>query len=81
MNISVLLRRGNKITMGGDSETKCGAENEAVTFSNVLSLPPRIWYYKELTPCPTLYTCIVLIKFGLMQSEQQNTLYHGELIG
>jgi hypothetical protein len=24
----VLLRRGNKIPMGGDTETKCGAENE-----------------------------------------------------
>jgi hypothetical protein len=28
LNISVLLRRGNKITMGGDTETKCGAETE-----------------------------------------------------
>jgi hypothetical protein len=25
---SVLLRRGNKILMGGDTETKCGAETE-----------------------------------------------------
>ena len=24
----VLLRRGNKIPMGGDAETKCGAETE-----------------------------------------------------
>ena len=24
----VLLRRGNKIPMGGDTETKCGAETE-----------------------------------------------------
>jgi hypothetical protein len=26
VNTSVLLRRGNKIPMGGDTETKCGAE-------------------------------------------------------
>ena len=25
---SILLRRGNKILMGGDTETKCGAETE-----------------------------------------------------
>jgi hypothetical protein len=25
---SVLLRRGNKILMGGNMETKCGAESE-----------------------------------------------------
>jgi hypothetical protein len=28
MDISVLLRRGNKISMGGDIETKCEAETE-----------------------------------------------------
>jgi hypothetical protein len=28
VDISVLLRRGNKITMGGGTETKCGAETE-----------------------------------------------------
>jgi hypothetical protein len=26
MDASVLLRRGNKIPMGGDTETKCGTE-------------------------------------------------------
>ena len=28
IDISVLFRRGNKIPMGGDTETKCGAETE-----------------------------------------------------
>jgi hypothetical protein len=28
VNTSVLLRRGNKIPMGGDTETKCGTETE-----------------------------------------------------
>ena len=28
VDTSVLLRRGNKIPMGGDIETKCGAETE-----------------------------------------------------
>jgi hypothetical protein len=31
MNTSVLLRRGNKIPMEGDTETKCGAETEEKT--------------------------------------------------
>ena len=28
VDTSVLLRRGNKIPMGGDTETKCGPETE-----------------------------------------------------
>jgi hypothetical protein len=28
VDISVLLRRGDKMPMGGDRETKCGAETE-----------------------------------------------------
>jgi hypothetical protein len=28
MDTSVLLKRGNKIPMGGDTETKCGAETK-----------------------------------------------------
>jgi hypothetical protein len=28
VDTSVLLSRGNKIPMGGDTETKCGAETE-----------------------------------------------------
>jgi hypothetical protein len=28
MDILVLLRRGNKIPMGGNRKTKCGAETE-----------------------------------------------------
>jgi hypothetical protein len=28
VDTSVLLRRGNKIPMGGDTETKCGVETE-----------------------------------------------------
>jgi hypothetical protein len=36
MDTSVLLRRGNKIPMGGD--TKCGAENEGRTMQRLLHL-------------------------------------------
>ena len=28
LDASVLLRRGNKMLMGGNTETKCGAETE-----------------------------------------------------
>jgi hypothetical protein len=28
VDASVLLKRGNKITMGGDKETKCGSKTE-----------------------------------------------------
>jgi hypothetical protein len=30
VNTSILLRRGNKILMGGVTETKCGAETEGM---------------------------------------------------
>jgi hypothetical protein len=32
VDVSVLLRRGNKILMGGNTETKCGAETEGKAF-------------------------------------------------
>jgi hypothetical protein len=32
LDASVLLRRGNKILMGGNTETKCGAETEGKAF-------------------------------------------------
>jgi hypothetical protein len=35
MVASDLLRRGNKIPMGGDTETKCGAETEAKTIQRL----------------------------------------------
>jgi hypothetical protein len=38
VNISVLLRRGNKIPMGGDTETKCGAETEGKIIQRLLHL-------------------------------------------
>jgi hypothetical protein len=31
VDISILLRRGNKISMEGVTETKCGAETEVMT--------------------------------------------------
>jgi hypothetical protein len=31
----VLLRRGNKIPIGGDTETKCGAETEGKTIQRL----------------------------------------------
>jgi hypothetical protein len=37
MNTSVLLRKRNKIPMGGDTLTKCGAETEGKTIQR---LPP-----------------------------------------
>jgi hypothetical protein len=35
MDTSVLLRRGNKIPMGGGTETKCGAETEGKTIQRL----------------------------------------------
>jgi hypothetical protein len=37
MDTSVFLRRGNKMPMGGDTETKCGAETEGKAIQR---LPP-----------------------------------------
>jgi hypothetical protein len=34
VDISVLLRRGDKITMEGHTETKCGAETEEKAIQN-----------------------------------------------
>jgi hypothetical protein len=38
MATSVLLRRGNKIHMGRDTETKCGAEMERKTIQRLFYL-------------------------------------------
>jgi hypothetical protein len=35
VNTSVLLRRGNKMLMGGDTETTCGAETEGKTIQKL----------------------------------------------
>jgi hypothetical protein len=35
MNTLVLLRKENKITMGGDTETKCGAGTKGKTIQRV----------------------------------------------
>ena len=35
VDTSVLLRRGNKIPMGGDTETKCGAGTEGNTMQRL----------------------------------------------
>jgi hypothetical protein len=45
---SVLLRKGNKIPMGGDTETMCGAETEGKTIQRLphLGIHPL---YKHLT--------------------------------
>jgi hypothetical protein len=47
---SVLLRRGNKIPMGGDSETKCGVETEGKTSQRLyyLGIHP-IYSYQNQT--------------------------------
>ena len=46
----VLLRRGNKIPIGGDTETKCGAESERKTIQRLphLVIHP-IYNYKTQT--------------------------------
>ena len=38
VDVSVLLRRGNKILMGGDTDTKCGAETEGMTIQRLTAL-------------------------------------------
>jgi hypothetical protein len=38
MDISILLRRGIKIPMGGDTETKCGEETEGETIQRLSHL-------------------------------------------
>ena len=35
VDASILLRRGNKIPMGGITETKCGAESEGKTIQRL----------------------------------------------
>jgi hypothetical protein len=41
VDASILLRRGNKIPMEGDTETKCGAETEGMTIQR----PPHLGIY------------------------------------
>jgi hypothetical protein len=38
VDVSVLLRRGNKIPTGGDTETKLGAETEGKAIQGLLHL-------------------------------------------
>jgi hypothetical protein len=49
MNNSVLLRRENKILMGGDTETKCRAEPEGQTIQRLphLGIHPIYRHYCE----------------------------------
>jgi hypothetical protein len=37
----ILLRRGNKISMEGVTETKCGAETEGMTIQRLPPAPPH----------------------------------------
>ena len=41
MDTLVLLRKGNKIPMGGDTETKCGTETEGKTIQRL----PYLWFH------------------------------------
>ena len=41
VDVSVLLRRWNKIVMGGNIETKCGAETEEKDIQRL----PHLWIY------------------------------------
>ena len=47
MDTSVLLRRGNKIPMGRDTETKCGAETEGKAIQRLshLGIHPTCRHY------------------------------------
>ena len=44
MDVSVLLRRGNKILMGGNKETKCGAEMEGKAIQKLPHLGIHLIY-------------------------------------
>ena len=46
---SVLLRKGNKIPMGGDTETKCGAETEGKAIQRLphLGIHPMYSYQTQ----------------------------------
>ena len=46
VDTSVLLRRGNKIPIGGDREAKCGAETEGKAISE--TAPPGDPSHKKL---------------------------------
>jgi hypothetical protein len=53
MDTSVLLRRGNEIPIGGDTETKCGAETEGMTIQRLphLGIHP-IYRHQTLLQMP-----------------------------
>ena len=46
MDTLILLRRGNKIPMVGDIETKCGAETEGKTIWRL----PRLEFHPTYSP-------------------------------
>jgi hypothetical protein len=49
VDISIFLRRENKIPMGGDTETKCGAETEGKAIQRLshLRIHPRYSYQTQ----------------------------------
>jgi hypothetical protein len=49
---SVLLRRGNKIPMGGDTKTKCGAETEGKAFQRL----PHLGSYPYTSTKPRYFS-------------------------
>jgi hypothetical protein len=49
VDTSILLRRGNKIPMGGVTETKCGAENEGMTIQRLPHLEIHIYSHQIQT--------------------------------
>jgi hypothetical protein len=49
VDISVLLRRGNKISLGGHTETKCGAETEGKTIQRLPHLGIHITLNADTT--------------------------------
>jgi hypothetical protein len=54
-----LLRRGNKIPMEGDIETKCGAETEGMTTQRLSHLGIHSMYNQQ-TQTLFLFVCLFL---------------------
>jgi hypothetical protein len=59
VDTSVLLRRGNKIFMGGKTETKCGAETEGKAIQRLphLGIHPIYSHQTQTLPWIPRNTC------------------------
>jgi hypothetical protein len=55
----VLLKRGNKISMGGDTETKCGAETEGKTTQRLPHLMIHSTYSHQTDTIVDVKKCLL----------------------